>query len=90
VSHQDAASHMAFIEKNKLPFPLVVDTDGAVAKAFGVPPLNGGELASRHTFLIGKDGKIKQIWRNVTPQTHAKEILQAAGAEAPAAAPKAG
>src|SRR5262249_10985312 len=45
VSHQDAASHTAFIEKHKLPFDLAVDTDGAVTKAFGVP-VNGGEYAS--------------------------------------------
>jgi peroxiredoxin Q/BCP len=77
VSLQDAASHTAFIEKHKLPFDLVVD-DGSVTKAFGVP-VSGGEYASRHTFLIGADGKIKQIWREVTPSEHAKELLDAAG-----------
>lgn len=77
VSLQDAASHTAFIEKHKLPFDLVVD-DGSVTKAFGVP-VSGGEYASRHTFLIGEDGKIKQIWREVNPKEHAKELLEAAG-----------
>lgn len=77
VSLQDAASHTAFIEKHKLPFDLVVD-DGSVTKAFGVP-VSGGEYASRHTFLIGADGKIKQIWREVNPSEHAKELLDAAG-----------
>jgi len=91
VSLQDAASHTAFIEKHKLPFDLVVD-DGSVTKSFGVP-VSGGEYASRHTFLIGADGKIKQIWREVNPKEHAKEVLDAAGvSSAPAsqAAPKAG
>ena len=77
VSLQDAASHTAFIEKHKLPFDLVVD-DGSVTKAFGVP-VSGGEYASRHTFLIGADGKIKQVWREVTPSEHAKQLLDAAG-----------
>jgi peroxiredoxin Q/BCP len=95
VSMQDAASHTAFIEKHKLPFPLVVDADKKVTTAFGVP-VRGGEFAARQTFLIGADGKIKQIWREVTPAEHARQLLEAAGASAspatpaPPAAPKAG
>lgn len=75
VSTQDAASHKAFIEQEKLPFPLAVDTDGKIASAFGVPVRLG--LAARQTFLIGKDGKIQKIWRDVTPKEHASEILAA-------------
>jgi thioredoxin-dependent peroxiredoxin len=92
VSMQDAASHSAFIEKHKLPFDLVVDPDQAVPKAFGVP-VSGGQYAARHTFLIGADGKIKRVWREVNPKEHAKELLDAAGvSSAPAAgeAPKKG
>jgi thioredoxin-dependent peroxiredoxin len=90
VSMQDAASHSAFIEKHKLPFDLVVDADHSVTKGFGVP-LSGSGLAARHTFLIGADGKIKRIWREVNPKEHAKELLDAAGvSSAPATAPKAG
>lgn len=75
VSMQDASSHKAFIEKEKLPFDLAVD-DGSIAKAFGVPIK--GTLHSRWTFLIGKDGKVKKVWRDVTPKDHAVEVLQAA------------
>ncbi len=92
VSMQDAASHTAFIEKHKLPFDLVVDADRSVTKAFGVP-VSGGQYAARHTFLIGADGKIKRIWREVSPKEHAQELLDAAGvSSAPAntTTPKAG
>jgi peroxiredoxin Q/BCP len=90
VSLQDAASHSAFIEKHKLPFDLVVDPDQSVPKAFGVP-VRDNQYAARHTFLIGADGKIKKVWREVNPKEHAKELLDAAGvSSAPAAAPKAG
>jgi thioredoxin-dependent peroxiredoxin len=92
VSMQDAASHTAFIDKHKLPFDLVVDPDRSVTKAFGVP-VSGGQFAARHTFLIGADGKIKRIWREVNPKQHAQELLEAAGvssAPAAATAPKAG
>lgn len=76
VSTQDAASHKAFIEQEKLPFALAIDTDGKIAAAFGVPLRNG--LAARQTFLIGKDGKVLKVWRQVTPKEHAGEILAAA------------
>jgi peroxiredoxin Q/BCP len=90
VSTQDAASHTAFIEKHKLPFDLVVDSTGSIAQAFGVP-VSGGQFAARQTFLIGADGKVKQVWRTVTPAEHAKQLLEAAGVAQPAAGtPKAG
>jgi peroxiredoxin Q/BCP len=76
VSGQDAASHQAFIDKHSLPFPLVVDTDGAVSKAFHVPMR--GTFAARQSFLIGKDGKIKQVWLEVNPKEHAAAVLAAA------------
>ena len=76
VSMQDASSHKAFIEKHNLPCPLVVDTDGTVAKAFRVPTRL--TFASRQSFLIGKDGKIKQVWLEVNPKEHAAAILAAA------------
>jgi thioredoxin-dependent peroxiredoxin len=76
VSMQDAASHQKFIEKEKLPFDLAVDTSGDVARAFHVP--TKGEYAARQTFLIGPDGRLKKIWEKVTPAGHAQEILAAA------------
>lgn len=76
VSTQDAESHKRFIEKEKLPFDLAVDANGALAKAFGVPVNNG--YTARQTFVIGPDGKVKKIWRQVTPSGHAAEILAAA------------
>jgi len=77
VSTQDAVSHKAFIEKEKLPFDLAVDEDKSLAKAFGVPLLALG-FHSRQTFLIGKDGTMKKIWREVKPKDHADEVLSAA------------
>lgn len=78
VSAQDAASHKAFIEKEKLPFDLAIDADQSIAKAFGVPMR--GTVHSRWTFLIGKDGKVKKVWRDVTPKDHASDVLVAAHA----------
>lgn len=77
VSTQDAESHKAFIEKHSLPFPLVVDTGGAIAKAFHVPLIRD-EFASRQSFLIGADGKIEQVWLDVDPEGHAAAVIAAA------------
>lgn len=76
VSAQDAASHKAFIEKEKLPFDLAIDADQSIGKAFGVPMR--GTMHSRWTFLIGKDGKVKKVWKDVSPKDHAVEVLAAA------------
>jgi len=73
VSEDSDESHRAFTEKYKLPLSLVADTDGAIAKRFGVP-VNGG-YASRMSFLIGKDGKIKKVYPQVDPAIHCDEIL---------------
>ena len=78
VSTQDNTSHKAFADKYKLPFALLPDEDGAIAKKFHVPVSKG--KARRITYLIGKDGKIKQVWPKVTPVGHAGEILAAVGA----------
>ena len=73
VSEQDDASHQAFTQKYELPFALVADTDGKIAKAFHVPVNNG--YASRMSFLVGKDGKIKKTYPKVDPSAHTAQIL---------------
>lgn len=78
VSVDDDASHKAFTEKYKLPFPLVADTDQSICKRFGVPVHNG--YASRVSFLVGTDGKIKKVYPKVDPAIHADQILADTGA----------
>jgi peroxiredoxin Q/BCP len=73
ISTDNEASHKSFAENHKLPFHLVSDTDGSIAKAYGVPN-NGGFLA-RHTIVIGPDGNVKKIYRSVDVSKHAAEIL---------------
>lgn len=74
VSEDKAEDQKKFQEKYKLPFPLIADSDGAVAKAFEVPVAAG--FAKRQSFLI-KDGKI--VWRDLSAstKTHAEDVRQA-------------
>ena len=82
VSADDVSAQQAFDQKYNLRFPLIADTDHKVLDAYGV----WGERARpdgtkimgvrRWTFLIDKEGVIRKVYQNVTPEEHAAEILQ--------------
>jgi peroxiredoxin Q/BCP len=71
VSYDSVESHQKFIEKYKLPFLLLADTDKAIAKAYGA---DGMLFAKRMTFVIDKAGKIAWINPSVNPSTHSAEL----------------
>ena len=76
VSLDDEASHKAFAEKHGLPFPLLADTSGSAADAYGVKTkMFGMTVAKRQTFLIDPDGNIAKHYEKVDPDTHSKEVL---------------
>jgi peroxiredoxin Q/BCP len=76
VSIDSRESHARFSTKHKLPFPLLADTGGRVARQYGA--LSGMwplRFASRHTFLIDPQGRIAKIYRKVDPKTHSREVI---------------
>jgi peroxiredoxin Q/BCP len=75
VSTDGQESHQAFSEKHGLNFPLLVDSDGAICAAYGVPIDNA--RARRVTFLIDNDGEIRQVWTDFTPVGHAAQVVAA-------------
>jgi peroxiredoxin Q/BCP len=75
VSQDSTESHDEFRRDHNLPFVLVADSDGSIAKAYGVGSFLG--LNARVTFLIDPDGKVARVWPDVTPSTHPKEVLTA-------------
>jgi len=81
VSPDDVASHGKFKSKFELPFTLLADDGHEVADEYGV----SGERShmgkrymgiERSTFVIGEDGTVKKVMRNVKPDTHADDVLQ--------------
>lgn len=72
VSRDDQAAHQAFTQKYNLPFPLLVDTDGAISKAYDV---DGGGYSERVTYVIDPEGQIKRVYTSVKTDTHATDIL---------------
>jgi len=75
VSADDVASHKAFAEKYHLSFPLLADPDRKIIDAYGVRmPVVG--VAKRVTFLIGKDGRILDVVKDVDTAGHDRQVLQ--------------
>lgn len=82
VSKDSLDSHADFIKKYGLNFTLLSDEDLKVNNLYGtwVEKENYGKKywgTERSTFLIGKDGKIKKIFRKVKVDGHEQEVLAA-------------
>jgi peroxiredoxin Q/BCP len=76
VSFDSPDSHQKFISKYNLNFPLLADTDGTIADAYGVR-MTGRNMARRTSFLIGLDGKIAHVTDTMTADTHLSEMKDA-------------
>jgi peroxiredoxin Q/BCP len=80
-SKDSLKKHQNFIKKYDLTVKLLVDDEGTLCEDYGVwvmKKLYGREFMGieRATFLIGKDGTIKNIWRKVKVNGHAEEVLE--------------
>lgn len=58
VSTDDVGTQRRFREENQLPFPLLSDAGGKVAKLYGGTLLG---FANRATFVVERDGRIAEI-----------------------------
>jgi thioredoxin-dependent peroxiredoxin len=76
VSFDSSASHQKFISDYTLNFPLVADTNGRIADAYGVR-MGGKNMARRVSFLIGKDGTIVHVTDNPKADVHLTEMKAA-------------
>jgi peroxiredoxin Q/BCP len=76
VSLDDVDSHKEFAEKYSLPFPLLADTEGTTATAYGVKTrMFGMKVAKRQTFIIGPDGNVAKHYQKVKPAEHSAQVL---------------
>lgn len=85
ISPDKPAAQKKFDDKYELGYPLLADTDHAVAEAFGVWKLKknyGKEYMGieRSAFLIGANGKIEQAWYKISPKDTPVKLLEALGA----------
>lgn len=82
VSPDGVVSHQKFKAKFDLPFPLLADTDHAVAAAYGAwgaKSMYGRSYEGilRTTFVIDPKGIIRQVFLKVKPKGHAAEVVAA-------------
>ncbi len=75
VSLDSPESHREFRAKYNLNFPLLTDEGGRASEALGVLRDNR-RAANRVTFLLDPEGKISKVYPEVSPETHADEILE--------------
>lgn len=75
ISKQAEESHRSFKKQHRLPFDLLVDADGKIAKGFGVGSIPIVGLFRRESILVAPNGKIAKVYRDVDPETHAKQVI---------------
>jgi peroxiredoxin Q/BCP len=81
VSTDNEKSHRKFIEKEKLPFRLLADTEKAMHESYGTwvqKSMYGREYmgTARTTFVINENGIIEDIISKVDTANHASQILK--------------
>lgn len=82
ISADKPSAQKNFKEKYDLPYSLLADVDKSVAGKFGVmkeKSMYGKKYMGieRTTFVIGPEGKISAVIRDVKPQEHAEAVLAA-------------
>ncbi|MCL6573472.1 MAG: thioredoxin-dependent thiol peroxidase [Bacillus sp. (in: Bacteria)] len=80
VSPDPIDRHQKFVEKYRLPFLLLADSEHRLAETFGVWKLKknfGKEYMGieRSTFIIDKEGNLMKEWRKVKVKGHVEEAL---------------
>lgn len=85
VSPDKPAKNAKFKAKYEFPYDLLSDVDHVLAEAYGAwgpKKFMGKEFEGliRSTVLVGADGSVKAIWRDVKVPGHVEEVLAAAQA----------
>jgi peroxiredoxin Q/BCP len=83
LSRDKLSAHKRFITNQSLPYPLASDEGAPLLKSWDLlvnktmygKPVTG---VARTTFLVDKQGIVRQVWENVTPAGHATEVLKLA------------
>ncbi len=85
ISPDEPTKQLAFDAKYSLGFPLLADTDHAVAEAWGTwgEKTYGGKTyvgIIRSSFLVDEDGRIERAWYKVKPENTVPEAQAALAA----------
>ena len=64
----------AFKERHDLPFPLLPDTERTICLAYGATQ-SKEQMATRLSVLVGRDGTVLWIDKQINPRTHGSDVL---------------
>lgn len=82
ISTDSVAKQKEFATQNNFDYPLLSDSDGAVASSFGVKRRFGPLPVKRKTFVIGTDSRlIEEIGSEFNMDIHADTALKALAAK---------
>ena len=75
VSVDPPEEHRRFMQKYSLPFTLLSDENGELARKLGAYSEERGRCL-RKTYIINREGKIVKLFNKVKPENHASEIIE--------------
>jgi peroxiredoxin Q/BCP len=75
VSFDPPAANKAFVDAERFPFRLLSDSGRTLALAVGAADTPDQPVARRISYLVGPDGKVRAVYAEVTPRTHARDVL---------------
>lgn len=87
ISAQSQAQHQKFTDKHQLNFPLIVDENQSIARAYGavggllLPLQKILGISKRMTILIGADGLVIEVLHNIDTRNHSTQIIRAFNAD---------
>jgi len=76
ISSDSIASHEKFVQKYKLPFILLSDSDKKIRNLFGVKPNLFGFLPGRVTYVVDKNGIIQLVFDSLVATNHIPRALE--------------
>lgn len=76
VSFDEPEENATFAKENDFPFPLLSDRDRSLAVSVGATDSPDRSHARRISYLVGADGKVLRAYDDVSPATHASEVLE--------------
>ena len=74
ISIDTVESQKKFVEEYNIPYLHLSDTQKDTCKKY--PGLNIAGLAKRETFIIDKNGTIKNIFRDIDVKSHGNQIVE--------------
>jgi peroxiredoxin Q/BCP len=75
VSFDAPEKNAEFVRAEAFPFRLLSDQDHALAVAVGAARSSDQSTATRISYLVGPDGKVRRTYGEVSPASHAGQVL---------------